>query len=342
MNDIYKQKAEKYKYKYLKLKQELYSGDGGGYECTYDLPILFDNNSLDFGSNEPGEPGNPGKLKIVTNYPPNTSNTYFNNFNKKNYTGIILKHQDYTGILSLLTSPNIVKYTKVVYACTINKEVRNLYFKRFRENNHIKDKFIKCPIFNNSDSYGYIITENILGKTYPEDLITDIDLFIQFINNLIKTLTEFIQPLHTADYILNNIDISTIKWDKTQVYFNINKITKITKNTDKYKDIKNLIYLIYYITKLLIFNDYHYTKDLLKEFDKDKNMSIDKLINNLPKINECIKYEKQILEYEEQILEYESKEKNPSIYNDLNNLKNKKNIAIAIDEIKKIKLKIHQ
>ena len=44
MNQIYKQKAEKYKYKYLKLKQDLYLY-GGEYlynECISNPPIFFD------------------------------------------------------------------------------------------------------------------------------------------------------------------------------------------------------------------------------------------------------------------------------------------------------------
>jgi hypothetical protein len=71
MNDIYKQKAEKYKYKYLKLKQDL---EGAGSQCKYNLPIIFDKDSLDF------PPDKPGKLKIVTKIY-KRFNTYFKKFN---------------------------------------------------------------------------------------------------------------------------------------------------------------------------------------------------------------------------------------------------------------------
>ena len=330
MDDIYKHKAKKYKYKYLKLKQELEGG--GDLPCKYDLPIKFDGDSLDFG---PEISGQSGKLKIVTNYPAGVSNTVsntvFNNFNKTNYTGIIFKHNNYIELYPILTSPDIVEYTKVVYACTIDKEVRNKLkmFKMFK-NNHIKKKFPKCPIFNDSKSYGYIITENI--KNIIENingLIINIDLFKEFINDLINTLKVFIIPLHEAGYILNNIDTSPIKWDKTkkQVYFNI---TEITKDTNKYKDINNLIS---FITKLFILNNYHYTKELLKEFDKDKNMSINKLIDNLPKINECIKYEEEILEYKEKILENEQKLFDEYVFK--NSISDKNKIVIR-DEITRL------
>lgn len=152
----------------------------------------------------------------------------------------------------------------------------------------------------NEGKFGYIITENI-ERIYTEYLISDIDLFIQFINDLINTLNVLIEPLHKAGYILNNIDISTIRWDKTkkQVHFNI---TKITKDTNKYKDIN---YLIYFITELSFLQKYRYTRELLKKFD-DKNISINNLKDNLPKINKCIEYEKQLFEYKDKILEYEN------------------------------------
>ena len=152
----------------------------------------------------------------------------------------------------------------------------------------------------NEGKFGYIITENI-ERIYTEYLISDIDLFIQFINDLINTLNVLIEPLHKAGYILNNIDISTIRLDKTkkQVHFNI---TKITKDTNKYKDIN---YLIYFITELSFLQKYRYTRELLKKFD-DKNISINNLKDNLPKINKCIEYEKQLFEYKDKILEYEN------------------------------------
>ena len=48
MNDIYKQKAEKYKYKYLKLKNE-YIGEGGYMEVVTDKSISYNNYYKPFG-----------------------------------------------------------------------------------------------------------------------------------------------------------------------------------------------------------------------------------------------------------------------------------------------------
>jgi hypothetical protein len=310
MNDIYKQKAEKYKYKYLKLKKELEGGKHSyPYQCSYGLPIIFDKDSLDFGNNI------SGKLKVLTDYPIEAPNADFNIYNNYKYTGIILKHEDYLILLPLLTEPNIVKYTKVVYACTINKEVRKKYFKYFRENNHIKDKFPNCPIFNDSKSYGYIITKdieqirgdyNLKVEILAHKLINGkIELFTKFINHLIKTLQNFIIPLHKAGYILNNIHETTIKWviEKEEVYFDI---TKMTKDTDKCKDIKNLIS---FILELSIVRDKHYTKELLKELSNkcDKNTTIEILINNLPNIIKCAQVEEEIAKYKDRILEYNNK-----------------------------------
>jgi hypothetical protein len=300
MNDIYKQKAEKYKYKYLKLKQELYGGEHQ-YPCSYDLPKVFDDNLLDFGTNI------SGKLKILTDYPINTPNIDFNRFNIVNNTGIILKHEDYLILLPILTHQNAVEYTTVKYACTINKEKRKKKYGLFKSGtNYIRtifpncDHILKMSATKNEGKFGYIITENI-KRINVDNLITKIDLFIQFINDLINTLNVLIEPLHNAGYILNNIENSTIRWDKTkkQVHFNI---TKITKDTNKYKDIN---YLIYFINELSFLQKYRYTRELLKKFD-DKNMSINKLINNLPKINECIKYEKELFKCKDKIREYEN------------------------------------
>ena len=53
MNDIYAQKAKKYKYKYLKLKKELEGGDDfkfigyGGFGCIISPPIKFNITTID-------------------------------------------------------------------------------------------------------------------------------------------------------------------------------------------------------------------------------------------------------------------------------------------------------
>jgi hypothetical protein len=293
MNDIYiyKQKAEKYKYKYLKLKQELY---GSGNHCTYNLPIKFENDSFNF------ELDDSGKLKIVTDYPINTPNSDFKKFNIQGNNGRILNYEDYEVILKLLKNSEL-KYTNIVYTCTIYKEKRIGYFKRFGKKNYIKDKFTNCPIFNKSDKYGFIITENIKGLDMENLINNNIELFIQFINHLILTLKNFIIPLHNAGYILNNINFNNIIWNKDEkkVYFNI---LNITKDTNKYKDIKDLISSI---TKLEPFVDYHNTKKLL--FNNDKIMSIEKLIDNLPNINKYIEYEKEIIKYEKKISDINEK-----------------------------------
>lgn len=317
MNDIYEHKAEKYKYKYLKLKQELYGGEHP-YPCSYDLPIKFVTDSLDFGNNI------SGKLKVVKDYPINAPNTEieFNKYNNYGYTGIILKHQDYLILLPLLTKPEIVKYTKVVYACTINKEKRDKKLGLFKSGtNYIRTIFPKCDHIlkmsatKNKGKFGYIITKDIEEiieennhrvRILAHELINnEIELFEKFINHLINTLNNFIIPLHEAGYILNNIYEETINWviEKKEVYFDI---TKMTKDTDKCKDIKNLIS---FILNLSIVRDKHYTKELLKDLSNkcDKNTTIQILINNLPNIIKCAKNEEEIAKYEHRILEYNNK-----------------------------------
>ena len=318
MNDIYKQKAEKYKYKYFKLKKELEGGKHPyTYPCSYYLPIKFDTDSLDFGTNI-------GKLKVVKDYPINAPNTEieFNKYNNYGYTGIILKHEDYLILLPILTEPNIVEYTKVVYACTINKEKRDKKLGLFKTGtNYIRTIFPKCDHIlkmsatKNEGKFGYIITkdiEEIRGdyntkvEISADKLINGkIELFTKFINHLINTLNNFIIPLHEAGYILNNIYKQTINWDieKEEVYFDI---TKMTKDTDKCKDIKNLIS---FILELSIVRNKHYTKELLKELSNkcDKNTTIKILINNLPDIIKCAKNEEKIAEYDNKIVEYNKK-----------------------------------
>jgi len=54
MNDIYKHKAEKYKYKYLKLKQELEGGFiyDGNKSCMYHLPRQKFDENTEINNNE--------------------------------------------------------------------------------------------------------------------------------------------------------------------------------------------------------------------------------------------------------------------------------------------------
>ena len=126
MTDIYKQKARKYKNKYLKLKQEYIAKGGVIFRrisgCTIIPPPKFSYETL-------------FKLQISRNYPLTSisdSKSQINSFCNPNNFGRLLSYNDYQKELenfkSLNPAPNFFfdpvmeEYVKIKYACLIEKE----------------------------------------------------------------------------------------------------------------------------------------------------------------------------------------------------------------------------
>jgi hypothetical protein len=260
MSNIYKQKAEKYKYKYLKLKQELY----GGNKCTYNLPILFNKNELNVDKDNI-----PNKLNIKTDFLTNDKKFYI--FNKKGYIGRIYEYNEYDDIISKLNLfkniPNINQdYIDIVYACTIHKC-------NDKEIGIFSNNFKNCKIVINR-FYGYIISSSKSLRNFNN--YNNIQNYLKLIDNFKYAVTNFIIPLHNAGYVLNNINLDNIYWDedKNKIYFNI---LKMTENTNKYIDINGLSCSIFYF----LYEQKLITDLLLKIFCNNNSMTIDYLLLKL-------------------------------------------------------------
>jgi hypothetical protein len=230
MNDIYKQKAEKYKYKYLKLKQELEGGEYHYNHCRITPPINEETLLLN-------------KLIINVDYRDNN----INSFNNNDYVGRLIKsktkgldeynieltnsNKNYQIIKNLNNQKMLEYIPKIVFACTIKNNKSTTY-------NTLKKifEFKYCTNSNKSTKYGYIITTNIGESIYDFMSISDLIIFIPHLINAIK---DFIIPLNLANFVLNNIKLDNIYWNKQKVFFNISKMKIITK--DNNIDIKGLI-----------------------------------------------------------------------------------------------------
>ena len=230
MNDIYYEKAKKYKYKYLKLKRE-YIAKGGVWglknlsSCIARPPMLFSQNSLN-------------ELKIERDYPMTStsdSKSLINKFNNINYIGRLLSYNDYQKELanfkSLKPPPNFFfnpimeQYIRIKYACLIFKEKRvaplqmaplqivsGTYKAMFLPDNHLKQTFPKCSVIGSADSYGYIISNTskslsqlCLNSQFSMPIINSIKIqhAIILLNKLIEAIQNFLIPLHNQGYVLD-------------------------------------------------------------------------------------------------------------------------------------------
>ena len=299
MSDIYKQKAEKYKYKYLKLKQELYGGEYYYNHCRITPPI--DEKTL------------LNKLKINVDYRDNS----INSFNNNNYVGRLIKsktkgldeykieyensNKNYITIenLNLIQNQNqnqiqiqkmLQHIPKIVFACTIKNDKSTTYNTLLNE----IFQFKYCTNSNKSSKYGYIITTNI-GESISEYM--SISDSIIFIPHLIYAINNFIIPLHNAKYVLNNIKLDNIYWNKQKVFFNISKMKIITK--DNNIDIKGLIdsiQQIYVIKKII-------EKRNLKLTANDLIDKLNEIKSNLIFEEESEKKTTSIIDYKQNKLE---------------------------------------
>jgi hypothetical protein len=301
MSDIYKQKAEKYKYKYLKLKQELEGGDEEYNDCMISPSILFNDELL---------------KNIEQKY--NLHNYHINYFNNDiNYVGRLIKFKKikkFTNNLQIeLNNFTIIKennkidetYTpEIVYACIINN---NKSFFSLSSTSSIYETLDK--IFLNSTKsdintkYGLIISTNP-GKKL-KNLYYDINNYLPFINYLKIAIQQFIIPLHKAGYVLNNIDLNNIYWDEKKVFFNISEMTENINNNIDIQGLTNSIYKLfnkfskeynYNNHKYLIIKEYNCTDQLLKAFCNDKSININDLVTKLDYISESIEKYKDYLE----------------------------------------------
>jgi hypothetical protein len=303
MNDIYKQKAEKYKYKYLKLKQEL-EGGTWPFKNSYTIPayVDYDNHgdwvnekeitkqrrttnvedcttTYDF-SNDQLE-----KLEIKQEYPETgTRIKDFDNWPYKEfiikYSKRLLSYDDYKKELNnflLIQELDIdidkTYIRKIVFGGKIENFNYN-FFNKSEKSKILKNRFSSCKILNKN--YGYIIYEDINKKYKPSNILK--------LECLITAINDFIKPLHKAGFVLNNIvwdniivSESKTELDSYKLIFDISKM-EASKNTNK--DIKALYKLGY----KLIENDI----DIINKINPNKLSDNDNLIEILNNIKNHI------------------------------------------------------
>jgi hypothetical protein len=271
MTDIYKQKAEKYKYKYLKLKQELYGGigffdnvDDDVDGCTTSPPVFFnpqkfytlkENEEFDklnniILSNEDKlnniNLSSFDKILIKQDYPDNQ--TDINSFDNNLYIGKLINYDEYKLQLESLkdikkiSTINLVYTTGIKYAYTIHK----IKQKKKRHPNELKKILSKCNIIGRPYNYGYIISDK------PSESLTDLfskelspEDFNNLLNDLITAIQKFIIPLFNARYNLTNVSLDNIQWvGRRKICFDISALIKYELYPINNKEIKNLIICI--------------------------------------------------------------------------------------------------
>jgi hypothetical protein len=311
MNDIYYEKAKKYKYKYLKLKRE-YIAKGGVWgltklsSCIATPPVLFSQKSLN-------------ELQIKRDYPMTStsdSKSLINEFYDINHIGRLLSYNDYEKELanfkSLNPPPNFFfnpimeQYIRIKYACLIFKEKRvvpeqlqivsGTYKAMILPDNHLKQTFPKCSVIGPANSYGYIISNT--SKSFSQLCLNSqfskpindsfkIQHATILLNRLIEAIKNFLIPLHNQGYVLDYDWDKTINWktrsylDEQDYYENIywdEKNYKIYFNILKMKK-DNLKQYIYKDIKGLIYYIYKFYTLILRNLKL--NLNLNHLINKL-------------------------------------------------------------
>jgi hypothetical protein len=264
MNDIYiyKQKAEKYKNKYLKLKQELEGGVNNRLPWDHKYKDDDDDDDDRITDTLPSEPKeirttkasdctkqnyiNSEDLKIL-NIKPDYPNKKTNiedipNYYEYEYDRRLLSNNKYEKELNNykkiknIKDIDITHVREIVFAGKIyNFNLYNI-FSKTKMFELLEIIYFLCKISNKN--YGYIISKKI-------NINSTIETFdILKLRYLITAIDKFIIPLHNARFVLNNIKWENIIIDliSKKIIFDISKITE-SINTEI--DIKALYELGY-------------------------------------------------------------------------------------------------
>ena len=278
MNDIniYKKKAKKYKYKYLKLKN-LYSGEGGvGF-----IGRLFEKKNENNENNEKFKFIGSGGFGCIISPPVQFNTTNINNILyplDKNIDEEIFKNKDYIG--KLLSCRNNVftqekneflelekidpeaKYrSKIIFAAYYNKKELTIklkknisYFNKLINVNDI-DALYNC--LNNkkllkelnkiddpgnpgnaNDNYGYIISTRV-GISFDKINLNKFneEQIIKILTNLKTSIQDLIKKLYDNEFKHGDLKNENITLDEANDY----KISFIDFGLmSKYSDIKNI------------------------------------------------------------------------------------------------------
>jgi hypothetical protein len=274
MNDIYEQKAKKYKYKYLKLK--------GGF--------LKFNNHLEFIGK--------GTYGCIISPPFQTKKMKLNNLNyeTKDYVGKLLScdnnvfNNEHDEFMNLDTIDPEAKYrSKLIYSEYTSKQelITTLRYtlSRYIQYTQIYQLYycLSERIFNNkNNNYGYIISTRV-GTSFKDH---NLNIFNKeeikiILKNLKKSIEDLIQKLYDDESIHGDIKLANMTLDDNlNIYFidfgfmtkyNIEKNINNKSKNHQYPDILNIFLNIKndYKTKLI---ELLYTKYKKNKYIEQNNL----------------------------------------------------------------------
>ena len=227
MSNIYEQKAKKYKYKYLKLKQE-YIGKGGNdyqefefigsgaYGCIISPPFQFNNKNnikISYQLNENidnkifSSKDYVGKLLSCDN---NIFIDETDEFKKLNKIDPYGNHRSKLIFAAYMTKEELTKQLELIIYKTSNKAAITL--KNCLEQKRLLKHEHEFNVSQNN--YGYIITTKV-GKSFDKinlNQYTDKDI-IKILENLKKSIEDLITTLYTKNMIHSDIKFQNITLD---------------------------------------------------------------------------------------------------------------------------------
>jgi hypothetical protein len=196
MSNIYEQKARKYKYKYLKLKQQYIGGGGEDEQCK--SIILTD------------------ELKKL-----NVTKSGFKNYCNDKYIGELVNKYD---LFSMKKQFKIVKKYDLnlnyIPELVFSSKIKNSWL--FLPNYYKEDnKTIINTHFGEKCLQKYIAISKNVGKTFEEHfkLGTKDSNIVLILKSLKESIKNFIIPLYTDGYVLRSCDENHMLINNNKVYF---------------------------------------------------------------------------------------------------------------------------
>ncbi len=249
MSNIYEQKARKYKYKYLKLKQE-YIG-GGGEECKSIILNNIENTGINNFENI-----------INENFKSSKYSKKFKDYINKEHIGELLNLND---CKEKNKNFKIFKNKGI----TLKYIAKLVYIGKVKDKKQLKTKINnKCINDINNDENIYLVISRNPGITFKEYFLSNAnksnDNFKTILINLNEGIEKFIKPLYKNNYVLGNCDVEHMLINQNKVYFDYSSIhynkhngehTKILGTTNS-EDTYTQTDLNDYILKNKIYDEY--------------------------------------------------------------------------------------
>jgi hypothetical protein len=293
MSDIFEHKANKYKYKYLKLKKE-YIGEGGVYNLAHPQFAQPQFTQPQFAHPQFAQPqfaqpqfaqpqfAQPQFAQPYGLFSNNQGQPYINTYREGGFGCVYypliidfkmtqqypqysinlheLDKKDYVGKLMVYH-----EYLKELYNLigvtnlTKSTHIPELKFAGTINDMNINSNCSKLTQFPNQ-KWGYIITSYV--GTRIEDYPFDDKNIIIILKSLIDGINNFIKPLDKANFVHNDINTRNITVKKDKVYFIDFGLVIYNKYVPPYTDIKSLCNVLYELFFPSNFSKYNYLHNL--------------------------------------------------------------------------------